>query len=161
METFDMKTVATALVFLIMVIGCAVSIVLDRHPRLKSALSRIVGMIGVLAFLAIPGLGWLLGLVLGLVLVIPRIPAMNRRNKAATDAYLARRRQDLADDMERWRRNKDLEQLRRSSARTQVEEMEKKARHWEYQAGKTRTYSDIRQAKYYRDLANAARKRVY
>lgn len=166
MELPDLETVlgtaaAIAACGVLVVISCAIERFFDRHPRLKSALCWIGGILLALALLSIPMVGVLVGFILGLVIIIRRWPETRRKEKAKMDAFMARRRQELAADMEQWERKKALEQLERGSLRTQADELEKKARHWEYYARKTHAASDIRQAEYYRDLANAARKKVY
>lgn len=166
MELPDFETILYVVAFAAvcgigMAIYYAVVRFLNRHPRLKSALCWIGGILLAVALLSIPIVGVLAGFILGLVIIIRRWPETRRKEKAKMDAFMARRRQELAADMEQWERKKALEQLERGSLRAQADELEKKARNWEYWAKKTGAASDIRQAEYYRDLANAARKKVH
>lgn len=161
MELNQEHIVIAAAIVATLLICFAVDRFLTRHPKLKSTLCWIMGIIGCLGLLAIPGIGIVLGLILGLVIGIRHIWKNRDRDRQRMEEITARHREELAEDWARWERKKALSQLERGSRRAQADELEKKARHWEYLAKKTRAPRDIKQAEYYRDLANAARRKVY
>lgn len=131
-----------------------------RHPKLKSALCWILGILGGLALL-FSGVGIIVGLGVGAYIAIFKSPKTNRRIQESADAYLEEKRRQIAANTEQWERKKALEKLKRASARAQAEELEKEASYWENRAKKSRTPSDMKQAEHFRYLANDARKRAY
>ena len=104
MENFDMTCVVPTIGLVLA--GIAVTVFLDRHPKVKSALCGALLMVaGGFVLLCAPWIGALIVLGLGGTAVSslwPQKTRKARKTQTSADAYLARKRQQIADDMALW-----------------------------------------------------------
>lgn len=106
----------------------------------------------------------LIFLAVGAVLLIGMIQfvsAEHQRDKQRTEEWLDDYRERLHERSEDSRRRDELHKQKREAAKAEAAHLEEQARLWERNAKKYGAPSDIQKARYYREQANAAKRKLW
>lgn len=136
-----------------------------KHPKLAKAGKTLLWILGIILVIILSMMGLpLIPLAVGAVLLIAligAIPGMRQREKQKTEEFLDDYRERLHERSEDSRRRDELWKEKRKAARAEADRLEDLARQWERNAQRYGTPSDIQKARYYREQANAAKRKLW